>query len=153
MRKPRKSVTAKSNSLRSSSLAEALQLAREAARTGFDWPELDGVLKKLDEEVEELKQACSTGDRNKIEEELGDLLFVIVNVARFLKIHPEKALGNTVKKFKVRFHYIEASLRKRGKSLRQSNLAEMDELWEEAKNQKSKNQTSKSKLNPANHES
>jgi len=123
-----------------SSLSEALQLARKAARTGFDWPDIDGVLEKLDEETEELKEACSTGDRTKIEEELGDLLFVIVNVARFLNIHPEKALGKTVRKFKVRFHYIEASLRKRGKSLRQSNLAEMDELWEEAKRQKSKTQ-------------
>jgi len=137
MKNPRKSVSEKSFTLRSSSLSEALQLARKAARTGFDWPDIKGVLEKLDEETEELKEACSTGDREKIEEELGDLLFVIVNVARFLKIHPEKALGKTVRKFKVRFHYIEASLRKRGKSLRQSNLAEMDELWEEAKRQKS----------------
>jgi len=144
MKKTREPVSEKSNTLRSSSLSEALQLARKAARSGFDWPDLAGVLEKLDEEMEELKEACSTGKRKKIEEELGDLLFVIVNIARFLKIHPEEALGRTVRKFKTRFRYIEASLQERGKSLRQSNLAEMDELWEEAKNLKSKNQTSKS---------
>jgi tetrapyrrole methylase family protein/MazG family protein len=144
LEKTRKAVFEKSNTRRFSSLAEALRLAQKAARTGFDWPNLAGVLGKLDEEIEELKEACSTGDRKKIEEELGDLLFVIVNIARFQKIHPEKALGKTVKKFKTRFRYIEASLQQRGKTLRQSNLAEMDELWEEAKKQKSKNQTSKS---------
>jgi uncharacterized protein YabN with tetrapyrrole methylase and pyrophosphatase domain len=144
MKKTRKPVSEKSNTLRSASMSEALQLARKAARTGFDWPDIKGVLEKLDEETEELKEACSTGDRKKIEEELGDLLFVIVNVARFLDIHPEKALGKTVHKFKVRFQYIEATLRKRGKSLGQSNLAEMDELWEEAKKQKSKNPTTRS---------
>jgi tetrapyrrole methylase family protein/MazG family protein len=138
MKKTGKPVPEKASTLSSSSLSEALELARKAARTGFDWPNLAGVLRKLDEEMEELKEACSTGDRKRIEEELGDLLFVIVNIARFQRIHPEKALGRTVKKFKTRFRYIEASLQKRGKTLRQSNLAEMDELWEEAKNQKSK---------------
>jgi tetrapyrrole methylase family protein/MazG family protein len=119
-----------------SSLSEAYQLTCEAARLGFDWPDMAGVLEKLNEEVKEFREALSADDREKMGEELGDLLFVLVNVARFLRIHPEKALQRTVRKFKSRFGYVEKELRKRGKSLRQSNLAEMDVLWEEAKRQK-----------------
>ncbi len=94
---------------------------------------MTGVMEKLEEEMEELREALAMGDRKKAEEELGDLLFVMVNVARFLKVHPEKALAKTIKKFESRFRYMEEALRKRGKSLRQSNLAEMEALWQEAK--------------------
>jgi DNA phosphorothioation-dependent restriction protein DptG len=92
-----------------------------------------GVIEKLEEEMEELKEALSTGDREKAEEELGDLLFVMVNVARFLNVHPERALAKTMKKFNSRFRYMEEALRKKGKSLRQSTLAEMEAHWQEAK--------------------
>jgi uncharacterized protein YabN with tetrapyrrole methylase and pyrophosphatase domain len=121
-----------------SSLSLAAQLTRDVSRLGFDWPNLDGVLKKLDEEMKEFREALSLQSRTKIREELGDLLFVLVNISRFLRIDPEEALRKTVKKFMLRFHYIETSLRKKGKSFHQSNLIEMDQLWEEAKKKKNK---------------
>ncbi|MCJ7748638.1 MAG: hypothetical protein MUP27_12955 [Desulfobacterales bacterium] len=121
-----------------SSLSLAAQLTRDVSRLGFDWPDLDGVLKKLDEEMKEFREALSLQSRTKIREELGDLLFVLVNISRFLGIDPEEALRKTVKKFMLRFHYIETSLRKKGKSFHQSNLIEMDQLWEKAKKKKNK---------------
>jgi len=121
-----------------SSLSLAAQLTRDVSRLGFDWPDLDGVLKKLDEEMKEFRETLSLQSRSKIREELGDLLFVLVNISRFLRIDPEEALRKTVKKFMLRFHYIETSLRKKGKSFHQSNLIEMDQLWEEAKKKKNK---------------
>jgi tetrapyrrole methylase family protein/MazG family protein len=119
-----------------SSLSLASQLTKEVSRLGFDWPDLDGVLKKLDEEMKEFREALSLQSRSKLREELGDLLFVLVNISRFLRIDPEEALRKTVKKFMLRFRYIETSLRKKGESFRQSNLIEMDQLWEEAKKKK-----------------
>ncbi|HSB05341.1 MAG TPA: MazG nucleotide pyrophosphohydrolase domain-containing protein [Thermodesulfobacteriota bacterium] len=119
-----------------SSLALAYRLTQKASRAGFDWPDLSGVLKKMDEELEEFREALSLKNRRRIAEELGDLLFVLVNVARYLRINPEKALRKTVKKFGTRFQFIETSLQKKGKSVHQSNLKEMDELWEKAKRRK-----------------
>jgi tetrapyrrole methylase family protein/MazG family protein len=116
-----------------SSLPLAYRLTREVSRLGFDWPDVSGVLKKLDEEVKEFKEALHLGNRRKVRDELGDLLFVMVNLARFLNIDPEKALRRTVDKFTSRFGYVEMSLRRQGKSLKQSNIFEMDRLWEEAK--------------------
>ena len=122
----------------SPSLFRAYQLTRIASRAGFDWPNISEVLKKWDEEMEEFREALSLQSPRKIREELGDLLFVLANIARFLRINPEVALRRTLGKFTRRFQYIETSLRKRGKSLRQSNLVEMDQLWEEAKKKKTK---------------
>jgi uncharacterized protein YabN with tetrapyrrole methylase and pyrophosphatase domain len=116
-----------------SSLSLAYRLTRKVSKLGFDWPDLKGVLDKLDEEMIELREALSLQNRSKIREELGDLLFVLVNLSRFLQIDPERALKKTVEKFMLRFHYIETSLQKRGKSFHQSNLVEMDQLWDEAK--------------------
>ena len=79
-----------------SSLSLAYQLTREVSRSGFDWPDVSGVLKKLDEEVREFKEALQLGDPRKVRDELGDLLFVMVNLARFLNIDPEKARRKTV---------------------------------------------------------
>ncbi len=121
---------------RSPSLSQAYQLTQKASRVGFDWPNIEGVLGKLEEEMRELREALSLRDRRKIREEIGDLLFVMANVSRFLRIHPEEALKNSLNKFVSRFHYIETSLRRQGKSLSQSNLAEMDRLWEESKKKK-----------------
>jgi tetrapyrrole methylase family protein/MazG family protein len=115
------------------SLSLAYRLTQKASRAGFDWPDLKGILKKLDEEMKELRETLSLQKRNRIREEIGDLLFVIVNIARFLKIDPEAALRRTVEKFISRFNYIERSLQKKGKTLLESNLLEMDRLWEEAK--------------------
>jgi tetrapyrrole methylase family protein/MazG family protein len=117
-------------------LSLAYQLTERASHVGFDWPDLKGVLKKLDEEMKEFKEALSIQDRKRTCDEIGDLLFVLVNIARFLKIHPEEALRKTVKKFISRFSYIETALRKAGKTFHQSNLIEMDRLWEEAKKRK-----------------
>jgi len=116
-----------------SSLLLAYQLTKRVSKLGFDWPNLSGVLEKLDEETKEFREALSLQNQNKIREEIGDLLFVLVNIARVLRINPEEALKKTVKKFNRRFQYIEKSLQQNGKSLHQSNLIEMDLLWEEAK--------------------
>ena len=122
----------------SSSLSRAYQLTRIASRAGFDWPNIEGVLEKLDEELREFREALALQNRKKIREEIGDLLFVLANVSRFLHLHPEEALKKTLDKFVSRFHYIEASLHKEGKPLCQSDLAEMDRLWQESKRKKIK---------------
>ena len=122
----------------SSSLSQAYRLTRIASRVGFDWPNLEGVLEKLDEEMKEFREALLLQDRKRIYEEIGDLFFVLANVSRLLHLHPEEALKKTLNKFVSRFHYIEASLHRKGKSLRQSDLAEMEQLWEESKKKKTK---------------
>jgi MazG family protein len=119
-----------------SPLSLAYRLTEKASGVGFDWPDVKGILKKLDEEMKELREALSLEKRHRIREEIGDLLFVIVNIARFLEIDPEAALRRTIEKFTSRFHYIERSLQKKGKTLQESNLLEMDRLWEEAKKRK-----------------
>jgi MazG family protein len=118
-------------------LTRAIKLQNKAAKVGFDWPSLAPVFAKLNEEIVELEDAIATTedrpDRAAIEEEFGDLLFVVANVARHLKLDPEAALRAANDKFTRRFRYIEAQLAKRGSSPDQSNLAEMDALWDEAK--------------------
>jgi uncharacterized protein YabN with tetrapyrrole methylase and pyrophosphatase domain len=126
------------------SLTLAYQLTEQASTVGFDWPDIGGVLNKLDEELNEFREALSLQDKKKACEELGDLLFVMANLGRFLHIDPERALRQTVKKFVSRFRYVETRLRKQGKSPRQSTLLEMDQLWEEAKRKRKK----KSKESP-----
>ena len=119
-----------------SALSFASRLTQRAARLGFDWPDLSGVLEKMEEELAEFREALFLRDRRRIAEEFGDLLFVLVNVARFLRIDPEAALKRTIRKFNSRFLFVETSLQGKGKTLRQSNLDEMDRLWEEAKRRK-----------------
>jgi tetrapyrrole methylase family protein/MazG family protein len=114
-------------------LWRAYLLTKRASRVGFDWPDLKGVLRKMDEEIKEFKEVLSLKERRKIEEELGDFLFVVANVGRFLRINPELALKKTLTKFTSRFDYIETSLHQEGRSLHQSNLMEMDRLWNESK--------------------
>lgn len=129
---------------RGPSLTLAYQLTRQASKVGFDWPDIGGVLKKLDEELDEFREALSLQNKKKAREELGDLLFVMANLGRFLHIDPERALRQTIRKFVSRFRYVETSLRQQGKSPRQSTLLEMDQLWNEAKRKKKK----KSKESP-----
>ncbi len=114
-------------------LSCAIKLQNKAAKVGFDWPSLAPVFDKLTEELSELQDVIATKDTTKIEEEFGDLLFVVANVARHLKIDPEAALRAANQKFIRRFRYIEDQLTARGSSPAQSNLAEMDALWDEAK--------------------
>jgi tetrapyrrole methylase family protein / MazG family protein len=118
------------------SLRRAYLVTEKASTVGFDWPNIEGVFGKLDEELREFKGALSIQSRRRVREEFGDILFALVNIARVLRINPEEALDKTIEKFISRFHYIEASLRKKGKSLHQSSLDEMDKLWEVAKKRK-----------------
>jgi tetrapyrrole methylase family protein/MazG family protein/ATP diphosphatase len=114
-------------------LTRAVKLSRRAAGVGFVWPTVEKVVEKLDEEVAELKAEIADRDLAKAREELGDVLFVVANIARTLEIDPEDALRATNAKFARRFRFIEAALQARGKSPDQSDLAEMDALWDEAK--------------------
>jgi ATP diphosphatase len=114
-------------------LLRALKLQKRAARVGFDWPSTDEVLAKIIEEAQELVEAKDSGDHAALAEEMGDLLFVMANLARHLDIDPEEALRATNAKFTRRFRFIEAELAKRGKTPGDSDLAEMDGLWNAAK--------------------
>ena len=114
-------------------LIEANKLTRKAAKVGFDWENTEQIFDKLTEEIAELKTEISKNENGKIEEEIGDLLFSVVNLARRLDVEPENALKKTNRKFRRRFEFIEAELKSREKSFEQSNLAEMDALWNEAK--------------------
>ncbi len=114
-------------------LTRAIKLQAKAARVGFDWPDLAPVLDKVREEIAELTEAIATGQRGQVEEEFGDLLFVMANVARHLSIDPETALRGANQKFTRRFAHIEQRLAESGRTPPQSDLDEMDRLWIEAK--------------------
>ena len=131
----------------------AYALQKKAAKTGFDWPDTDGVIEKIKEEIDEVciainnnqsetsndnKQITKTGDQNKqtyIEEELGDLLFSVINLCRFLKIEPSAALRRTNSKFVNRFKYIEKKMKETGQDMKKENLSIMETYWNEAKKQ------------------
>ena len=116
---------------------EAHQISSRAARVGFDWPDIEGIFEKLQEEVRELREVISAGQddtrRERLEDEIGDMLFVIVNIARYLKIDSESALKRANRKFKARFQYMESELARQGKTLEQTTLNEMETLWQKAK--------------------
>ena len=120
-----------------SALLEANKLTLKAARVGFDWSDIEEIFEKLHEEMDELKQALQNEKARpvdpRVEQEVGDLLFVAVNIARFLKIDPETALRKTNKKFIRRFQHIEQSLREAGRDFSQSDIQELERLWQEAK--------------------
>lgn len=138
------------------SLMEASKISSRAARVGFDWPNIEGLFDKLREETQELQAevakipppgpvpvgrgiAGAKGENipselhQRLEDELGDLFFVLVNVARYLSVDPESALRKTNRKFRRRFQYVEQQLKVRGKKLEDSSLDEMEELWQESK--------------------
>jgi len=114
-------------------LARAQSISRRAAHLGFEWPNIDHVWAKVDEEMHELKEAAASGDKTHTGEELGDLLFTMVNIARFLEIESEDVLAQTVDRFIRRFHHIEARLGQLNKPFDQSTIEELDRYWEEAK--------------------
>jgi MazG family protein len=114
-------------------LNRAQKLARRAAKVGFDWSRPEEVFHKVDEELGEFREALAGGSRREIREELGDLLFVIVNAARHLEINSEAVLDETSDKFERRFRHIERRLKEQGSSLDEATLGEMDALWDEAK--------------------
>ena len=115
------------------SLLRAHRLQNRAASVGFDWDKVEDALKKLDEELKEFKKALETKEKNEIGEELGDILFMLVNVSRFIGVNPEDALRKTIAKFISRFRYIEMKAADNGRKLSDMTLSEMDKLWEEAK--------------------
>jgi MazG family protein len=114
-------------------LVEAQQIASRAAGVGFDWENADQVIEKLHEELAEFSAARRDGGQEELEGELGDLLFVLVNLARFVNVDPEQALRKSNAKFRERFGYIERKLAERGKSPAGSSIEEMEALWQEAK--------------------
>jgi MazG family protein len=114
-------------------LVEAQQISSRAAGVGFDWETADQVIEKLDEELAELAEARRQASLPELENEIGDLLFVLVNLARFVKVDPEQALRKTNAKFRQRFAHIERDLAARGKRVQDANLAEMEALWQQAK--------------------
>lgn len=114
-------------------LTRAAKLGKRAAAVGFEWPDVTGALDKVAEEIGELRDAIVAGDTSHMEQELGDLLYSVVNVCRYAKVDPENALRLTNAKFERRFRYIEQRLKEQGRSLQQASLEEMDGLWDEAK--------------------
>ena len=111
-------------------LTQAQEYQDRAARVGFDWPVVDGVLEKVVEEIQEIRAATNDAE---LAEEIGDLFFVLVNLARWKKIDAESVLRETNMKFKMRFAYVEQGAKKQGKELSAMTLDEMDALWDEAK--------------------
>ncbi len=114
-------------------LVKANRIQDKVAGVGFDWEEPQQVFEKLQEEIEELQYEISENNKTKIEAEFGDVLFSMINYARFLKVDPENALERTNKKFIKRFQFLESKAKELGKSLKEMTLSEMDEYWEEAK--------------------
>lgn len=117
----------------SPALFASFQIGMRASSFGFDWKDHSDVLQKVKEEVAELEQAIKTKKKREISSEIGDILFSLANLSRFLGVNPEIALRESNKKFMQRFRYIETRLEKEGKELGQASLEEMDRIWEEAK--------------------
>ncbi len=114
-------------------LLQAMRIQEKAARVGFDWPRVEEVWDKVEEEWREFREACKKGDKGAMAWELGDLLFALVNLARFLGLDPEDALRQCNKRFMERFSHIEKSLRDKGLTFQDVDLDTMDALWDEAK--------------------
>ncbi len=115
------------------SLMRAQTIQRKAARVGFDWEQVTDVLPKLEEEIQEVNASISSEDKEAVEMEIGDLLFSIVNLCRFVGVEAEEALRKSNRKFVNRFHHVEAELDRRGKSFVDYDLAGLDKIWDEAK--------------------
>ncbi|MEX0644863.1 MAG: nucleoside triphosphate pyrophosphohydrolase [Parvularculaceae bacterium] len=114
-------------------LTRAVKLQKRAARVGFDWTSAASVLAKIHEEIDELMQAFRAGERDAVEDEFGDLLFVLANLSRHLDVDPEASLRRTNEKFTRRFRYIEERLAAKGRDINETSLEAMEELWTEAK--------------------
>lgn len=114
-------------------LAKAQKITEKASTVGFDWHHSEEVLQKIEEELAELKAALKANQHDAVQEEIGDLLFSLVNFSRFVQVNAEEALRNTIKKFTGRFSFIESRLSARGKTLEETSLEEMEQLWNDAK--------------------
>ncbi|MBI5183356.1 MAG: nucleoside triphosphate pyrophosphohydrolase [Nitrospinae bacterium] len=115
------------------SLLRAQILQEKASRVGFDWEHIDQVFEKVEEEMEEFRKAFSQKNTKEMENEIGDLLFALVNIARFIEVNPEDALRKTLSRFIKRFRYIEEEIAKEGRDIKEVSLEEMDSIWERAK--------------------
>ncbi len=116
-------------------LLKAHRVQEKVSRVGFDWEHIDQVFAKVEEELAEFRAAYRNHQKEQVEEELGDIFFALVNLARFLETSPEDALRRTIDKFIARFKYVETTLQRQGLDLRQVDLEAMDALWDEAKAQ------------------
>lgn len=114
-------------------LLMAYRLQSKAAEVGFDWKKIEPVFEKVEEELSELRENFSKGDFDRLAQELGDLLFAVINLARKMSVDPEHALRRAIDRFKRRFRYVEEKLSRDGRSLKEASLEKMDALWEEAK--------------------
>ena len=114
-------------------LTEALKLQQHAAKVGFDWSDAEPILDKIEEEIGELREALREGRQEKVNDELGDLIFALVNIGRHVKADPEDALRGTNTKFRRRFKFIEDSLQRSNEALEAASLERMEELWQAAK--------------------
>lgn len=114
-------------------LLRAHKVSQKAAKVGFDWKDVREVLAKMEEEMNEFRQAVLARNAEEMEEELGDFLFTVVNIGRFLEVNPENALRKTIGKFINRFHYIEKKLDEKGMDLSTTPIEEMERLWQESK--------------------
>jgi MazG family protein len=119
-------------------LMEADKISHKAANLGFDWPDVGGALAKLQEEAAELAKASESRDPQHVEHELGDLLFTVVNLARFLKVEPEQALRKSSARFRSRFAYVERQVAESGKPFAETSLDQMEGFWQEAKTKATK---------------
>lgn len=114
-------------------LMRATEISKRAARTGFEWPDMNGVLDKLREETAELEHALGSGESDKIKHEIGDLLFTVVNIARWAKVDAEESLREMLNRFQTRFSAIEEHASSSGRSIGELTIDEMDEIWNKAK--------------------
>ncbi|MEF0942338.1 nucleoside triphosphate pyrophosphohydrolase [Rhizobium sp. BR 362] len=114
-------------------LTEALKLQERAAKVGFDWSAPEPILDKIEEEIDELRVALASGDKAKVSDELGDLIFAVVNIGRHVKADPEQALRGTNTKFRRRFSHIETTLAAEGETLDGASLERMEDIWQAAK--------------------
>jgi tetrapyrrole methylase family protein/MazG family protein len=112
---------------------KAYKLQKRVAKVGFDWESFEGIKEKMKEEMEELSEALKKNDKEKLEEEAGDLLFMAINLVRFLGVNPELALSKANEKFERRFRYMEERAKEMGKKLEDMSIEEMELLWQEAK--------------------
>ncbi|MCL5974810.1 MAG: nucleotide pyrophosphohydrolase [Gammaproteobacteria bacterium] len=121
------------------SLRYAVELQKTAASIGFDWPNVDGVIAKIHEELDEVAAELDDANPHKLQEEIGDLLFAITNLARHLNVDPEQAIKQCNQKFLRRFKYIETQIAQQGKAMQTASLDELDALWDEAKSNEKNN--------------
>ena len=115
-------------------LTRASKLGKRAAQVGFDWPDVNGALDKLDEETQELRRAVAAGEPHAaLQDEIGDVLFCVTNICRYLRVDPEVALRGANAKFERRFGYVERQLKAQGRGPENATLDEMEALWQEGK--------------------